>query len=202
MVGAKRKGIHTESRVCLIHGMFQLDLFASGKTADAKPNPQGRTGVPGILERLTEACERPRYAYMVLNLIAQASSGTGSAGPYVVSSDRRMTVREWLCDAIAPIGRRDPNGVRISERVRKDLAGKGELPDDHAQAEQLIEEIVRERLRASGLTNVSRAVSELVRAGLLHRHYQGYRVDHQNRGAQRLAVYTLTDETRQALKLT
>lgn len=172
------------------------------KTARINPDPQGRTGVPGILERLTEACERPRYAYMVLNLIAQASQGTGSAGPYVVNGDRRMTVREWLCDAIAPIGRRDPKGVRISERVRKELADKGELPNDPAEAERLIEDTVRERLRASGLTNVSRAVSELVRAGLLHRHYQGYRVDHKNRGAQRLAVYTLTHETRQALRLT
>lgn len=202
MGAAKRKGIHTESRVCLIHGMFQLDLFATGTITRNNPSPQASAGVPGILERLTQVCERPRYAYMVLNLIAQASGGTGIAGPYVVTGGRRMTVREWLCDAIAPIGRRDPNGVRISERVRADLVGKGELPKDNAQAERLIEEIVRERLRASGLTNISRAVSELVRAGLLHRHYQGYRVDHPNRGAQRLAVYTLTDETRQALKLT
>jgi len=32
----------------------------------------------------------------------------------------------------------------------------------------------------------------MVAAGLLRRHYQGYRVDHHNRGAQRQAVYTLT----------
>jgi hypothetical protein len=30
-----------------------------------------------------------------------------------------------------------------------------------------------------------------VNAGLLRRHYQGYRVDHRNRGGQRHAVYTL-----------
>jgi hypothetical protein len=42
-------------------------------------------------------------------------------------------------------------------------------------------------------------VSELVRAGLVRRHYQGYRVDHVNRGAQRNAVYTIVPEVRRAL---
>jgi predicted transcriptional regulator len=59
---------------------------------------------------------------------------------------------------------------------------------------------VRERVRASGMTSISRAVSELVRAGLLKRHYQGYRVDHENRGAQRQAVYTIPPFVRGALR--
>lgn len=50
-----------------------------------------------------------------------------------------------------------------------------------------------------GRSNVSRAVSDLVRAGLLTRHYQGYEVDHQNRGAQRQVGYTITPEARSAL---
>ena len=74
----------------------------------------------------------------------------------------------------------------------------GELPDD-AAAERVIDDAVRDRVRRSGRTHVSRAVSELVRAGLVRRHYQGYRVDHYNRGAQRTAVYTLPPETRAAL---
>lgn len=63
----------------------------------------------------------------------------------------------------------------------------------------MIDAEVRNRVRESGRSNVSRAVSELVRAGLLTRHYQGYRVDHQNRGAQRQEVYTITPEARSAL---
>jgi predicted transcriptional regulator len=66
-------------------------------------------------------------------------------------------------------------------------------------AEAFIGEQVRQRIRKSGRTNVSRAVSELVQVGFVRRHYQGYRVDHPNRGAQRQAVYTITDETRRAL---
>lgn len=58
---------------------------------------------------------------------------------------------------------------------------------------------VRERLRRSDRTNVSRAVSDLVRVGLLRRHYRGYRVDHHNRGAGREAVCTLTAAAKQTL---
>ncbi|MAM38210.1 MAG: hypothetical protein CL949_06820, partial [Erythrobacter sp.] len=60
----------------------------------------------------------------------------------------------------------------------------------------LVHDEVQVRVRASGKTNLSRAASELVKAGLLKRHYQGYRVDHLNRGAQRQAVYTLTGRAR------
>src|SRR3546814_1224550 len=67
----------------------------------------------------------------------------------------------------------------------------GALPMDEGQATAMVEDAIREQVRASGKTNVSRAVSELVRAGLLKRHYQGYCVDHHNRGAQRQAVYVL-----------
>ncbi|MFT3965221.1 MAG: hypothetical protein QM690_05015, partial [Sphingobium sp.] len=68
----------------------------------------------------------------------------------------------------------------------EELAAQGPVVDAR------VEEEVKLRVRASGKANLSRAVSELVAAGLLRRHYQGYRVDHHNRGAQRQAVYTLT----------
>ncbi|EQB10428.1 hypothetical protein L288_03875, partial [Sphingobium quisquiliarum P25] len=70
---------------------------------------------------------------------------------------------------------------------------------DTAEAERRVEEEVQSRILRSGRTNISRAVSDLVRAGLLRRHYRGYRVDHPNRGAQREAVYTITPEARLAL---
>jgi predicted transcriptional regulator len=73
------------------------------------------------------------------------------------------------------------------------------MPAGAGQAEILVRETVEQRLRHSALTNVSRAVSELVRAGLVRRHYQGYRVDHHNRGAQRQAVYSVTEEALRAL---
>jgi hypothetical protein len=80
------------------------------------------------------------------------------------------------------------------------MAKAGELPADADRAEALVEERVREHVRQSGRCNVSRAVSDLCRAGLLRRHYQGYRVDHDNRGAQREAVYTIMPEPLKVLR--
>ena len=45
-------------------------------------------------------------------------------------------------------------------------------------------------------------VSGLVRAGLLKRHYEGYRVDHDNRGAQRQAFYILAGGARSLVSAT
>lgn len=181
--------------------MFQPDLFIAQSPAP-KNGPEcqpDHLDLPRILARLTDVCERPRYSFMVLNLIIQASGSTGSAGPYVKSGGCDIPVREWLSAALAPMAQRDPSRARIAARVRRDLAAEGKLPRNPEDAERIVEEHVCRRVRASGLTNVSRAVSELVRAGLVRRHYQGYRVDHQNRGAQRQAVYTVTEEALRAL---
>jgi hypothetical protein len=91
----------------------------------------------------------------------------------------------------------DPDGPAWSaqhyaaERVESDLARNGLLPGDPEKRRGVIAEEMRARIRTAGKSNLSRAVSELVNAGLLRRHYQGYRVDHRNRGGQRHAVYTL-----------
>jgi len=180
--------------------MFQPDLFAMEQGAEAASIAQAPLlDLPAILERLTVICERPRYSFMVLNLIAQASAKTGEAGPYVKVGEQRVPVRDWLCDALTPVAQRDPRRLGIAGRVRAELEASNALPKDEAEAVRLIEAQVHRRIRLSGRTNVSRAVSELVRAGLVRRHYQGYRVDHQNRGAQRQAVYSVTDEARRAL---
>jgi predicted transcriptional regulator len=78
------------------------------------------------------------------------------------------------------------------------MEGQGILPGDPELAEQIVSSEVRGRVRRSGRTNISRAVSDLVRAGFLRRHYQGYRVDHENRGG-REAVYTILPTVRRAL---
>lgn len=129
----------------------------------------GPLTLPGILRRLTDVCERPRYSYMVLNLIAQASSTTGSAGPYVREGDKLIPIREWLSDALMPIAHHDAKRAIVTERVRSDLLARDMMPARADQAETLIREMVDQRLRHSALTNVSRAVSELVRAPLCQR---------------------------------
>ena len=156
--------------------------------------------MPGLLEVLAHSSARPRYAFMVLNLIAKAAGPNGSAGPLIMNEGEQVTVRDWLCDALAPMGHRDPRRQALQERVRGELAGEGTLSADPAEAERAIDSEVRLRVRVSGKTNVSRAVSDLVRAGLLFRHYQGYCVDHHNRGGHRQAVYTLSPAARGLLQ--
>ncbi|USI74876.1 hypothetical protein [Sphingomonas morindae] len=183
--------------------------FAPSASADAPllpgldepPAPPERPlDVPALLERLQAASSRPRYAFMVLSLIAQAADAAGQAGPYVREANSLTPLRDWLCDALAPMAERDHRRIALRAAVRRDLERDGRLGDlDADVASRRIDAEVRERVRASGKTNVSRAVSDLVRAGLMRRHYQGYRVDHVNRGAQRQAVYTIPAPVRRAL---
>jgi hypothetical protein len=149
-----------------------------------------------LLDQLSHCCSRPRYAFMLLTLIADVARPDGSAGPLVRVGKALVPLRDWLCDALTPMGHRDPRRMALVERVREELRKSERLTGDAMADEALVQDEVRARVRASGKTNLSRAASELVKAGLLKRHYQGYRVDHLNRGAQRQAVYTLTGRAR------
>ena len=42
------------------------------------------TGLPALLDQLAHASTRPRYAFMVLGLIAELARPDGSAGPIVM----------------------------------------------------------------------------------------------------------------------
>jgi len=152
-----------------------------------------------LLASLAECCSRPRYAYMLLSLLADIARPDGSAGPLVVRRDGPMPLRDWLGEALSPLAQRDGRRRAVEERVARALRQGDETPLDPARAAARLEEEVRSRVLASGKANVSRTVSELVRAGLLRRHYQGYRVDHSNRGAQRQSVYILAGQARHLL---
>lgn len=170
----------------------QPDLFDHAQTALG-------LDLPALIERIAAHSTRPRYAFMVLNLIAKAAGKGESAGPYIREAERLVPVRDWLCDALMPMAQRDARRKAIVETVETELGQQGLLPDDPQDAQKLIDLTVRQRVRRSGRCNVSSAVSDLVRAGLVKRHYQGFRVDHHNRGAQREAVYTLTKDAQHAL---
>lgn len=176
----------------------QADLFDHVRKA-----PEVATlpivALPDLVERVSRVSKRPRYVLLILNLIAKAAGENGSLGPYVRSDLDLVPVRDWLCQALAPLANRDCRRTAMIASVRSKLMAKAnaaENPDDLAQQQ---DEEIEARIMRSGRTNVSRAVSDLVRAGLLHRHYQGYRVDHTNRGAQREAVYTIAPDVRLAL---
>ena len=205
--------------MCLIHDMYQSAITGerayraavaprgwsegcSQKGAGVRAGVRAGGDLSALLERVAQVSTRPRYAFMLLTLIAEIAGPDGSAGPYVRLVPEQtgqthgqggalVSLRDWLCDALTPMGHRDPRRLALAERVRAELARAGKLPTDPQAAAEAIEAELRDRVRASGKTNLSRAVSELVGAGLLRRHYLGYAVDHHNRGAQRQAVYTL-----------
>lgn len=178
----------------------QPDLFDAIEPSHSE-HGQDSLDLPAVIERIAGISPRPRYTFMVLNLIAQAAgSNSGSAGPYVTNGGQRTLLRDWLCDSLVPMAQRDPRRRAIVAEVRSSLASRNMLPADPTETDRIVEREVRTRVRRSGRTNVSRAVSDLVRAGLLRRHYQGYRVDHHNRGAQREAVYTITEAAALALR--
>lgn len=183
----------------LILSMFQQDLFATlepARPVRGMASAPPRLDLPSVLERIAAVSSRPRFTFMVFNLIAKAASASGRAGPDILAGDRRVPIRDWLCEALSPMRGRDPRRLTLADRVRADLRRRGELSPDQARADIEVETELQVRVLRSGRTQISRAVSDLVQAGLIHRHYQGWRTDHPNRGAQREAVYTLTGEAR------
>ncbi len=161
------------------------------------------TGIPQpldlgeILRRLAKISTRPRYAFLVLNLISEAADAAGRAGPIVIDGGRTILLRDWLSGALSPLARgqrRDALGSRIAGELAADL------PRDADLAAAVLAAAIDARARKSGKTNVSRAVGDLLRAGLVRRHYAGWRTDHQNRGGQRSVVYTVEAEALAALR--
>lgn len=168
----------------------QADLFEHVQLApQAIPLPT--VALPDLVKRISQVSKRPRYVLLILNLIAKSAGENGSLGPYVRCDADHIPVRDWLCQVLAPLANRDCRRTAMIEEVRSQLMAKAAALENAEDFAQQVDEEVRARILRSGRTNVSRAVSDLVRAGLLHRHYQGYRVDHPNRGAQREAVYTI-----------
>ncbi len=176
----------------------QADLFDHIKQTPLATAPAA-AALPDIVERVSQISKRPRYALLILNLIAKAAGADGTLGPYVRTEADHVPVRDWLCQVLAPLANRDCRRTAMIAAVRSELMAKADASENGGDLAQQQDEEVEARILRSGRTNVSRAVSDLVRAGLLHRHYQGYRVDHRNRGAQREAVYTIAPLVRLAL---
>lgn len=173
---------------------YQPDLF------EPKAAPVvARMDLSVVAERIMTVSRRPRYTMIVLNFLAKAANGDGVAGPYIMDEGQPVPVRDWLGRAMIPMAQRHHRRQAMRREICDDLNESGKMLGDQVEREDAIDAMMRERLQQSARCSVSRAVSDLVRAGLVHRHYQGYRVDHHNRGAQREAVYTLMPEVLAAL---
>ncbi len=148
-----------------------------------------------ILATLTSASRRPRYAFLVLGLIAEAARPDGRAGPWIrpqgEGEGTRIALRDWLARQLAPLAANDRRRATLRAKVAARIASQDAAAIDAALAEEAL---------AIGRANVSRAVSDLVRAGLVRRHYAGRITDHVNRGGRRMAVYAVEPPVLNAIR--
>jgi predicted transcriptional regulator len=156
-----------------------------------------KPGLGGIYALLSQASSRPRYAFLVLQLIAELADERGHAGPFVKTEGRAVLLREWLCDQLLPMSERPGRRASLRRRVEEELAGS--LLGNPELDAQRIEQAVDEQVRAVGRANVSRAVSGLVKAGIVSRFYQGFATNHVHQGGGRNVVYVVKPEVLQLL---
>ena len=95
--------------------------------------PATSCDIAAVLERLAQVSSRPRYAFMLLNLIAQVAGPDGSAGPWINRDNELVSLRDWLCDALTPMAQRGLRNATLAERVHRDLIRGGSLPRDGCQ---------------------------------------------------------------------
>lgn len=153
---------------------------------------QGQTHISGVgafYAALAAASKRPRYAFLVLQLVAEAADAGGSAGPLVGLGEAPTLLRDWLCTQLLPMSEQCVRRAGLRARVTTSLLDRltGDLEVDAAH----IDHAVEEQVLAIGRANVSRAISDLARAGLVTRHYAGYATNHENSGGGRHAVYVV-----------
>jgi hypothetical protein len=158
---------------------------------DAFPN------LGAVYAALACGSTRPRYSFMVLQLVAEIADAKGLAGPFVMRGEGELTLRDWLCAQLMPMSERDDRRAALRARVLTSI--QSTLTGDPALDQQIITAAVEEQVREVGRANISRAISDLVRLGLLKRHYAGYATNHFNRGGRRHAVYVITPTVMKAL---
>lgn len=146
-------------------------------------------GIGEIFASLARLSQRPRYACLVLQLVAEIADAQGEAGPFVFQAGERVLVRDWLCSQLMPISEKGRRREALRQRVIATLSDA--LSGDPLRDAARIEAAVEEQALAVGRANISRAMSDLVRAGFVTRHYAGYATNHENRGGGRHVVYVV-----------
>lgn len=149
-----------------------------------------------VLASLASYSARPRFAYILLGLMSEVADNKGRVGPLV--GQNAMTVRDWLASSVVPLSAHHRRRKALLDRMRLQFAA--ELEDNPDTMEQILQAKLDERAMQAAKTNISRAMTELERAGLVKRHYAGYRTNHHNRGGRRFAVYTVMPEALAALR--
>lgn len=152
------------------------------------------TDLGSIFTALADISRRPRYAFMVLGLIAEAARSDGQAGPWVAGPGGvPQPLREWVASQLVSLAAHDRRRATLRRKVEERLGPR-------ASDEALVMAALEEEALAAGKANVSRAVSDLVKAGFVRRHYAGRVKGHRNRGGGRYAVYIVTPQVLNAIR--
>src|SRR3546814_21115959 len=101
---------------------YQPDLFEQSPPPSSPSSRRGAAALPALVERISTVSNRPRYALLVLKLIAQEAGSHASVGPHVGSGKGRVPVRAWLCQALAPLATRDLRRCPMLDAVRAVLS--------------------------------------------------------------------------------
>jgi hypothetical protein len=102
----------------------------------------------------------------------------------------------WFAEAVLEAQTRRINAIGfLIAKTRAKVAARLES-NDPAQ----IDAALAQEALVIGKANVGRAVSDIVRAGLVRRHYDGRVTDHCNRGDERLAVYAVAPSILNAIR--
>jgi hypothetical protein len=167
---------------------WQIHLMSTQATTVRPPD------LGAILTSLAQVSRRPRYAFMVLGLIAEAARPDGQAGPWVAAPDGGVQpLREWVAGQLVPLAARDRRRAALRRKVEERLGPR-------AADEALVIAALEEEALEAGKANVSRAVSDLVKAGFVRRHYAGRIKGHRNRGGGRHAVYIVAPQVLNAIR--
>lgn len=114
-----------------------------------------KSGVGGIYAVLSEVSRRPRYAFLVLQLVAEIAE-EGRAGPYMRTGAKPMLLREWLCTQLLPMSEQTVRAgclAGTSDRVVAELTGNSEADRQRSTTQS--------NSRSSPLAaNISRAISD------------------------------------------
>ena len=158
----------------------------------------GFGGLGSLYDILSKCSARPRYALLLLQLVAELADGNGQAGPFIDTGSEKLLLRDWLSIQLNPLSERCGKRPIMEARIKAEAASA--LTGDAEEDAAMIRRNMEQRARVVGRANVSRSISDLVKAGLMTRYYSGYATDHCNRGGGRHAVYVVAPNVLRLLR--
>lgn len=160
------------------------------------------TDLAALFSRIDSASKRPTFSRQLVLIMGTLADHEGKLGPEITVGEGCYPVTEGLARILKCGTSHDGKAERSMDRIRGDIRLKAEQ-DGEELSDADLQKAVEEQYLAQSLkgmeSNISRTMTELEDIGVIQRYYQGNFTAHHNRGAQRQAVYGLSQATRTAL---